>query len=41
MLLYYIRHADPIYEPDSLTPLGERQAEALSRRLARFGLDEL
>lgn len=41
MLLFYIRHGEPIYEPNQLTPLGERQAEALSKRLARFGLDEI
>ncbi len=40
MLLYYIRHGDPIYTPDSLTPLGKRQAEALAKRLALYGLDE-
>ncbi|MBE6555467.1 MAG: histidine phosphatase family protein [Ruminococcaceae bacterium] len=41
MLLYYVRHGDPVYRPDSLTPLGKRQAEALGRRLARYGLDEI
>ena len=41
MLFYYIRHADPIYHPDSLTPLGERQAEALAKRLAVHGLDKI
>ncbi len=41
MLLYYIRHGEPIYDPDSLTPLGERQAEALSKRLARYGVDKI
>lgn len=41
MLLFYIRHGDPIYEPNSLTPLGRRQAEAVGRRLARYGLDEI
>jgi probable phosphoglycerate mutase len=41
MLLYYIRHGDPIYEPDQLTPLGHRQAEAVAKRLALFGLDEI
>ena len=41
MLLFYLRHGDPIYDPDSLTPLGERQAEALARRLATYGLDEI
>jgi probable phosphoglycerate mutase len=41
MLLFYIRHGDPIYDPDSLTPLGERQAEALAKRLARHGIDRI
>lgn len=41
MLLYYVRHGDPIYDPDSLTPLGHKQAEALSKRLALYGLDEI
>ena len=41
MLFFYIRHGDPIYNPDSLTPLGERQAEAVGKRLALFGIDEI
>ena len=41
MLFFYIRHGDPVYDPDSLTPLGERQAEALAKRLARYGIDEI
>lgn len=41
MILFYIRHGDPIYKPDSLTPLGERQAEALAKRLALYGVDEI
>lgn len=41
MLFFYIRHGDPIYNPDSLTPLGERQAEAVGKRLAMFGIDEI
>ncbi len=41
MLLFYVRHGDPIYDPDSLTPLGYRQAEAVGKRLARYGLDEI
>lgn len=41
MILYYIRHGDPIYDPDSLTPLGIRQAEAVSKRLALYGLDKI
>ena len=41
MLLYYVRHGDPIYNPDQLTPLGKRQAEALAHRLTQHGLDEI
>ena len=41
MLLYYVRHGDPIYDPDSLTPLGMEQAAAVARRLAKFGVDEI
>ena len=41
MFLYIIRHGDPIYDPDSLTPLGERQAEAVGRRLSEIGLDRI
>ncbi len=41
MLLYYIRHGDPIYDPDSLTPLGHRQAEAIGKRFSVYGLDEI
>lgn len=41
MLLYLIRHGDPIYEPDSLTELGEKQAEALSKRLEILGFDKV
>lgn len=41
MLLFYIRHGDPIYTPDSLTPKGELQAAALAKRLALYGLDEI
>ncbi|MBP3919904.1 MAG: histidine phosphatase family protein [Clostridia bacterium] len=41
MLLYLIRHGDPDYVHDSLTPLGQRQAEALARRLAVHGLDRI
>ena len=41
MLLYFIRHGDPIYHPDSLTPLGEKQAETLSKRLTLHGLDRI
>ena len=41
MLLYFIRHGDPIYNPDSLTALGKEQAKALAKRLALYGLDEI
>lgn len=41
MLLYYVRHGSPIYNPDSLTPLGHRQAEAVGRRLALHGIDRV
>lgn len=41
MLLFYVRHGDPIYNPNQLTPLGLRQAEAIARRLARYGLDKV
>lgn len=41
MIFYYIRHGQPIYNPDSLTELGQKQAQALSRRLAIGGLDKI
>lgn len=41
MLLFYVRHGDPIYDPDSLTPLGHEQAKALSKRFATYGLDRV
>ncbi|MBQ7374150.1 MAG: histidine phosphatase family protein [Clostridia bacterium] len=41
MIFYYVRHGDPIYEPDSLTELGHKQANALSKRFALYGLDQI
>ena len=41
MILYYIRHGDPIYNPDSLTPKGQKQAEALAKRFGLYGLDRI
>ncbi len=41
MLLFYVRHGDPIYDPDSLTPLGHEQAKALAKRLLLYGVDEV
>ena len=41
MLLYFVRHGDPTYRPDSLTELGHKQADALAKRLAMHGIDEI
>lgn len=41
MLFFYIRHGDPIYNPDSLTELGQKQAKALMPRLTAYGLDKI
>ena len=41
MLLYIVRHGDPIYNPDSLTELGKLQADAVAKRLAAHGIDEI
>ena len=41
MLLYIIRHGEPIYDPDTLTPLGKEQAEALGKRLSVHGFDKI
>ncbi len=41
MLLFYVRHGDPTYDPDMLTTLGERQAEAVAKRLAMYGIDRI
>ena len=41
MILYYVRHGDPIYNPNQLTDLGLRQAEAVGRRLAVHGIDKV
>lgn len=34
MILFYVRHGQPIYNPDSLTELGHQQAEVLVKRMA-------
>lgn len=39
MILYYVRHGAPIYDPDSLTELGHKQANALAKRFSLYGLD--
>ena len=41
MIFYYVRHGDPIYDPDSLTELGHKQAEALAKRFTKYGLDQI
>ena len=41
MLLYIIRHGDPIYETDTLTDRGRLQAEAVGKRMARAGIDRI
>ena len=41
MILFYVRHGDPIYNPDSLTPLGHEQAKAVAKRFALYGLDAI
>ena len=41
MLLYIVRHGDPIYNPDTLTPKGHLQAKALSKRFLAGGLDKI
>lgn len=41
MLLFILRHGDPIYNPDSLTEKGHLQASALAKRLSLYGIDKL
>ena len=41
MHLYLIRHADPDYAHDTLTPQGFKEARALARRMAAVGLTHL
>ena len=41
MLFYYVRHGEPIYEPNDLTPLGYKQADDLAKRFDLYGLDEI
>lgn len=41
MLLYLIRHGDPVYVTDTLTERGRLQAEAVGKRLAASGIDRV
>ena len=41
MLIFYVRHGEPIYKPNQLTPLGEKQAESVAKRLAQWDMDTI
>lgn len=41
MKLLIVRHADPDYENDTITPKGEKQAEALAERLKNCPIDHI
>lgn len=41
MQLYYIRHGEPIYEPDQLTEKGHAQARALGEAMKDYGIDKI
>ena len=41
MLLYIVRHGDPDYDTDSLTPRGVLQAEAVAKRLCNTGINQI
>ena len=41
MLLYVVRHGDPDYTTDTLTERGKLQAEAVSKRMARAGINKM
>ena len=41
MLLYIVRHGDPIYETDSLTERGKKQAEAVGKRMYDAKIDRI
>ena len=41
MLLYIVRHGDPIYETDTLTEKGFIQAEAVAKRMERSKIDRV
>ena len=40
MKIHIIRHGDPNYEIDSLTPKGWKEAEHLSERLLKMPIDD-
>ncbi len=41
MLLYIVRHGDPVYETDSLTDRGKLQAEAVGKRMFDAKIDRI
>ena len=41
MLLYIVRHGDPIYETDTLTERGRLQAEAVGKRMLDAKIDRI
>ena len=41
MRLYIIRHADPDYPNNTITPAGHLEAQALAKRLASLGVDRI
>ena len=41
MLLYIVRHGDPNYEKDCLTDRGQRQAEAVGKRILDAGVNRI
>ena len=41
MLLYIVRHGDPIYVTDSLTEKGKLQAEAVGKRIHAAGVQQI
>ena len=41
MLLYIVRHGDPIYETDTLTERGKLQAEAVGKRMFDAKIDKI
>lgn len=41
MLLYIVRHGDPIYETDGLTERGKKQAEAVGKRMYDAKIDRI
>src|SRR5688572_8030908 len=41
MRIYIIRHADPDYANDTITPAGHLEAQALAKRMSSIGLDRI